>query len=198
MKPKISAFEIRRKLFHIFGLLFVILGIYYEFLNFKIFIIIFIIGVIASSISKYHNIPVIAWFLDKFDRSRDKKKMPGKGALVTIAGVILVTIIFPKDVALAGLTILMLGDSVSALLTPFGRIRHPWSNFKVLEGTLAGFILAFIGAQFFVGLSEAFFAAFFAMLFETIEIKAGEEILDDNITIPIIAGVVILLMRYFF
>ena len=103
-----------------------------------------------------------------------------------------------REVAMASIMILALGDSVSHLYgLHYGKINHPLSSTKFLEGTIAGFIAGFIGAFVFLPWHEAFFASLAAMIVEAVEIKIGTEQVDDNLIIPVVAGAVVWLIRLF-
>ena len=105
---------------------------------------------------------------------------------------------FPKDVALASMIILALGDSIAPLIGRYGRIRHPFSKKKFLEGAIIGFIAGFIGAIIFVEAIPALIASLVAMIIEGIDLEFRFNPLDDNIFMPLISGLVILLMRTIF
>ncbi len=189
-------FEIKRKLFHILLGTIIILLYYYSIITPIILGIIFIIGTIIGFISKQYQIPIIAWFLNNFER---RNVFPGKGALTFIFGSFLAIILFQKDIALAAITILTFGDAFSHLIGKYyGNMKNPLNTAKLIEGTIAGIIIGFLAALFFVAPFEAFFAAFFSILFESIELKIKQYIIDDNISIPLIAGFVIFLMRILF
>ena len=94
--------------------------------------------------------------------------------------------------------VLAFGDSISHMYgLHYGKIKHPLSNRKFLEGTIAGFIAGFIGAWTFLPWHEAFFASLIAMIVEAIEIKIGAEQVDDNLIIPVVAGAVVWVIRLF-
>ena len=188
----ITPLEIRRQLFHIlFGAALVIL------LNFQIINDWFIFwllasGIIVSWLSLRYRLPIIAWFLDRFER---KQVRPGKGAITYLIGILLALKLFPFRVALAAIAILAVGDGVSSLIGPFGRIKTKLSDKKLFEGTFAGGLLGGAAALFFVAPFEAFLAAFIAMTFEAMEIRLNQKILNDNVIVPLVAGTVIVLLR---
>jgi len=106
-------------------------------------------------------------------------------------------LLFDKDIAMASIMVLALGDSVSHLYgLHYGKIKHPLSNKKFLEGTIAGFVAGFIGALVFARWYEAFFASLAAMIVEGIEVKIGTRQIDDNIIVPLVAGGVLWAMRF--
>lgn len=194
---KNEALEIRRQLFHLlFGLLLVFL-LYTEFIDAFIVFMMLIAGVGVSVLSREINIPVVSWFLQRFERPEDIRKFPGKGAIFFLIGVLIVLVLpFGKNTALAAITILALGDSVSHIVGRFyGRTQHPLNKKLMLEGTLAGVMAGFLGAVLFVSIIEAFLASLFAMIAEAVEFRINEREADDNIIVPFVAALTIFLLK---
>lgn len=109
-----------------------------------------------------------------------------------LGGCIIVLGLFEKNSALAALMILALGDSISPIVGGYyGKTPHPLNKLKLAEGTLAGIVAATLGAALFVPWKAAAIASFVALCIEAAEIKLGKYILDDNITVPFIAGLVL-------
>lgn len=178
--------ELKRQAFHLsLGVLIVIL-LHFNIINLKFLMILLVLGIITSVLSRYIDIPLIKWFLERFDR---KGPISGLGVITYFIGVILVLLFFEKNVALAGILVLALGDSLCHL-GRFGKIMNPINKKKKLEGSLLGIIGATVGAMFLVKPLEAFLGSFFAMVFESLDIK----FLGDNITVPLIAASVISLV----
>ena len=193
---EINSFEWNRQLFHIFLGIAIAVLLLYDFIDQKIILIIIIVGLILSYLSKKIRIPVLYNLLEIFERKEEIRKFPGKGTIFYFIGVYIVLLLFPKDIAMASIMVLALGDSVSHLFgLHFGKTKHPLSKTKFLEGTIAGFVAGFIGALVFAKPIEAFFASFAAMIVEAIEIKIGTQQIDDNLIVPLIAGSVIWLIR---
>jgi len=190
--------EVRRQLFHLFFGIIIVVLLMYGFIDKWIILYLIIIGLILSFISKRMKIPLIYLFLENFERAEDLKKFPGKGVITFLIGAFLVTLFFSMDIAMPAILVLALGDSVSHIFgIHYGKRKHLLNNKKFIEGSIAGFIAAFIGALIFVPWHEAFFAALFAMIVEVIEIKIGAERVDDNIIIPLVAAIVITVVRMF-
>jgi phytol kinase len=191
-KMPVTPLEIRRQLFHIFlGLLLVSLlsqGILDSWALFWILVA----GIFVSWVSVHYRIPLVGWFLDTFER---KQVRPGKGAITYFIGVILALQLFPPEVAYAAILILAVGDGVSSLIGPFGKLKTRLSDKKLFEGTIAGSAFGGAAAMAFVSPFEAFLAAFIAMLFEAVEIRFNQKLLNDNVTVPLVAGTVIVLLR---
>lgn len=190
--------ETRRQIFHLFFGIVIVALLMYGFIDKWILLYLVIIGFIISLTSKRMKIPLINWFLENFERTEDLKKFPGKGVITFLIGAFLVTLFFSMDIAMPAILVLALGDSVSHIFgVHYGKRKHLLNNKKFIEGSIAGFIAAFIGALIFVPWHEAFFAALFAMIVEAIEIKIGAEQVDDNIVIPLVAAIVITVVRMF-
>ena len=187
--------ELGRRLFHL-GIGILIVGlIYFDIINAKIMLVVVLIGLALSLISLKVKIPIIYWFLSRLDRKEDMKKFPGKGAFFYSIGVFLVLLFFDKDIAMASVIILAIGDSIAPLIGRYGSVKHPFSEKKFLEGTLGAGIIAFLGAMLFVAPIEAALASFAAMIAEGIDLRLGINHLDDNIIMPLAAGIVIWILR---
>ena len=201
----ISNLEYKRQLFHlVFGIILALL-IYYNLINAYILLGIVILGIIGSFLIKqkyispmHWSVPVVHWFLKHCERDEDLHSFPGRASIYYLLGCIVTLAFFEKHIALAGIMILALGDSVSHVIGQFyGKYRHPLNSRKLIEGWIAGIIAGFLGAIIFVNGEEAFFASLIAMTAESIEWGVDKRILDDNFFIPIIAGVTITIIRLF-
>ena len=195
---EINKFEWNRQLFHIFLGICIVALLVYDFIDKKIILAAIIVGMAISYLSKKTRLPVIHDLLEIFERKEDRQKFPGKGIIFYFIGVYASLLVFPKDIALASIMVLALGDSISHLYgLHFGRIRHPLSKTKFLEGTIAGFVFGFIGALVFLPWYEAFFASLAAMIVESIGIKIRTQQVDDNLVIPFMAAAAVWIIRFF-
>lgn len=105
-------------------------------------------------------------------------------------GIILALVVFPIPVGYAAIAPLTLGDGFATLFgKKLGRHAYPYNKGKMVEGTLFGFLFAFVGAWFFVGPLKALVAAAVGMLVETLPTPV-----NDNLTIPVVAGLVLLIV----
>lgn len=192
----VDELEFRRQMLHLVAGVVVVVLLYFNIINVYIIFLILLIGVTLSIISKKIKIPFIYWMLKNFDRPHHIKSFPGKGPLFMVLGIFLSLLFFQKNVALASIMILSVGDSLSHIVGRyFGKTKHPLSNVKLLEGSVVGTIAAFLGALIFVNALEAFLASLAAMTFEAVDIKAKKHFADDNLLIPVISGAVISLIR---
>ena len=192
--------EVGRQILHaIVGLIAVAL-IYFEILSAFAVLLLIIVGICASLISKRIKLPFFNFFLNHFEREDMKKKFPGKGMIFFFIGILLAMQLFDKDIALAAIMILALGDSISHLVGErFGRIRNIFNGHskKLLEGTIMGTLFGFAGALLFVPIPEAFLGSLGAMIAEVIKVDLNDKTLDDNLVVPLIAGTVMLLVRMY-
>jgi len=188
--------EFRRQMLHLVSGVVVVILLYFNIINIYIIFLMLLLGLILSIVSKKIKIPFIYWMLKKFERPHQIKSFPGKGPLFMMLGIFLALFFFKKDVALASIMILSVGDSLSHIVGRyFGRTKHPLSDVKLLEGSIVGTISAFLGALIFVNALEAFFASLAAMTFEAFEIKAKKHFANDNLILPLLSGVVISIIR---
>ena len=131
-----------------------------------------------------------------FERKEELRKFPGKGVIFYFIGVYISLLLFSKDIAMASIMVLAFGDSISHIYgLHYGKIKHPLSKTKFLEGTVVGFAAGFVGALFFLPWREAFFASLVAMIVEAVEIKIGTEQVDDNLIVPFVAGAAVWVVR---
>jgi dolichol kinase len=193
---EIDLFELKREVFHIIvGILFVI-GIMYIPHAQLIGIILLVFGFFLSIFATQFKIPLISKGLEIFERESDKN-FPGKGVLFFFAGALLSLQLFSRNIALASILILTFGDPIAHFVgANFGKINSQMNRNKNLEGTLAGIAVGGIFASFFVPVFPAFIGASIAMIIELVGVKIGREKIDDNLLIPLIAGLVIYLISF--
>ena len=99
-------------------------------------------------------------------------------------GILLTLILFPTPVNSAAIAIFAVGDSSASLLGGLSKIQNPLNKGKTLEGSIAGFLLAFLAGAIFITPWKALLGAMIAMTIEALPLP-----LNDNITIPFFAGI---------
>lgn len=183
---KISVQELRRQIFHFALGPVIILLFKLGLLSLTSLFIILIAGSVFAVIASRWKVPGITWFLANFDRP--DSGFPGEGAVFYVLGCFIVLGIFPDNIAMGAIMVLAAGDSLATLI---GRsIGRRKLREKTVEGFMAGTAAAFLGALLFVDVALAFFGSLGAMLFEAIELKVFRKKLDDNLFIPVIAGII--------
>ncbi|MGQ9460060.1 MAG: HAD-IB family phosphatase [Candidatus Bathyarchaeaceae archaeon] len=105
-------------------------------------------------------------------------------------GIALSLILFPAPYGYASIAILTLGDGFATIFgRKFGKIVFPFNKGKNVEGSVFGFIFAFVGAMFFVDPVKALGGAAVGMLVECLPSP-----LSDNLTIPLASGLALTLI----
>ena len=198
VKKFFRKYEFRRKTVHfVLGILFVILinlNHYFVKEQLEVLLIIALFLVICLSIyTQYKRPRLILQFLYWFDKPKDLRKFPGKGAVYYLIGALLAIALFDRDIASAAILILAVGDPMAHIVGRYyGKRKIVINKKKLLEGTLAGTFFGTIAASFFVPWHIAFFGASFGMMAEAIELELFN--LDDNFFIPFVSGLVMTLI----
>ncbi len=185
--------ELKRKFIHLSAGIVLALLVYYNMFNLRIFVPLLALGIILSLLSRKYCIPVINWLLHSCERSKDRRFFPGKGALALLAGAILAVALFDRSTAFISILVLAIADSVSHIVGKYaGRTAHFLNKRKMVEGTIAGIILASIVAAFFIHPLKSIIVSSVAMFFEIFEHK----LLDDNVVIPLVVGSLLKLLAF--
>lgn len=180
--------EIRRNVFHLaFGLilayLIVLLGTGYSIIVFGTCIVLGLI--ISEMMTKKVYVPVFSFFIRIMER---KNVRPGAGVIHFISGGFIALVFFGSEIAFISMLILAFADSFSTIVGLWiGKIRI--YKKRTLEGTTAGFVIAFVACTFYLPALTAFYACLvgsFVELFSPI---------DDNIAIPPVVGAVLFILK---
>ena len=108
-------------------------------------------------------------------------------------GIALPLVVFPEPIGYVSVTILTLGDGFASIFgQKFGTIQIPFNKLKYLEGTLLGFLLAFLGSLRFVHPFGAVIASAVGMFVESLPLP-----LNDNLTIPLVSGLALVVCPIF-
>ena len=190
--------EAQRQMMHILIGLVMVALFYFEIIGPWTVFLGLIVGILASIICKRIRLPIFSFLIDHIERDEQKEVFPGKGLVFFFIGFLLVMQLFERDIALAAMMILTLGDSISHMAgAQFGQTKNIFNgqSKKLLEGTLAGTIASFLAAVAFVPIPEAFFGSAVAMIAEVIKIDFNDHTLDDNLVVPLVAGTVMVLVK---
>lgn len=192
--------ELYRQLLHLATGIATVALIYYNILSPLAIFLMIIVGILASILSKRTQLPFFSFCIKHLEREKQKKTFPGKGMIFFFVGTLLVIKLFPRDIALASIMILSLGDSISHIVGErFGKMKNIFNgkSKKLLEGTIAGTFVGFAGAVLFVPVFEAFLGSTIAMIAEVIQIDFNENTLDDNLVVALVAGTAMYLVRHY-
>jgi len=135
---------------------------------------------------KGRRLPLITTFTLRMSRPQETTHFVVRPVYLAV-GIILALLLFPPKIADASIVIVAVGDPVAAYVGgKIGR-RHIRSN-KTVEGSIAGLVASFLLAAIIVYPLVALAGAAGAMLMELVDRP------DDNLTMPIAAGALMLLM----
>jgi len=105
-------------------------------------------------------------------------------------GIMLSLVLFPDPANYAAVVILTFGDGFATIFgKKLGRTVIPFNKGKRLEGSLFGFVFAFLGVLIFVTPVKALIGAALGMLIEVLPLP-----INDNLTIPLITGLALTLI----
>lgn len=188
-------FEWKRQLAHIvFGML-ILWGLHFEILTPLVLgVITFIVFILLFSVQKGVVVPVFSAVLMSFERKESMEKYPGCGLFFFLLSAFFCVLFFEKWIAMAALSILIIGDSITTLVgVHFGNIKNPLNKNKSVEGTLAGIVSSFFVCLLFFPVLPSAVTAFISMIVEIPKFYINEIPIDDNLTIPLTAGLVLYL-----
>jgi dolichol kinase len=191
MQAKIFDFEMRRKIFHLSG---IIIPIFYLFLSKLVattLLFLITLCVLYIDIARHYNIKIRNFaekFLAKIMRPAEQSglfKLSGSSFMAL--GFLITAIFFSKGLAIASWFVLVISDCLAALVGM--RIGVKLENGKSIEGSIAFLISAiFISmlVYFFVGYHTSFIVIIMSSLVAAISEFYSEELaINDNLSIPI-------------
>lgn len=191
--------EIVRKLVHlIYGFL-IITILFFDVYPVLILSTLMVVTILGSFIIKYNKRRLKSLSLFTYyrclERERDLRKFPLKGLITFTLGSLLTIALFERRVALASLVLLTVGDATSHIIGRFyGKVKI-FNNLKNIEGTFVAILLCMLINFFIINYIIAFVSAILTLFLEAYEIKIGKHYLDDNIYVPIVAGLIITSMQ---
>jgi dolichol kinase len=186
----ITSVEIKRKIVHMATLAIPVGYILLSKETVLNFLVTFFFCYLIVDILRHFH-PGVASLFEKYFYGRvlrEKEKYKLMGSTYFLFSTILTILLFPKSIAIVSLLILILADTAGALI---GRWIGKVPVFgKTLEGSTAFFITALLIVWSYPQLSRfpGSLAALGATLIEVLPIEV-----DDNLTIPLVAGGIMLL-----
>jgi dolichol kinase len=154
-------------------------------------------------IARYYHAPTSAWFYSTFgwllrSREQDARRKSLNGATYILLSAILCIVVFPKLITVTAFAILIISDSVAALVgRKFG--KRPLFK-KTAEGTMAFFLSAVVVVllapkvenqlgEYIIGILGGAVGA----IVEAMSIRV-----DDNLSIPVSIGITMWVLYTFF
>jgi dolichol kinase/membrane-associated phospholipid phosphatase len=186
--------ELRRQIAHFIMGITIVLLLKYGILNIPIITAVILLGGVISVTSRFIKVPLVYPILRFFERPKEMKLFPGKGAFFFALGTLAVLHLFEINIAMASIVIMAVGDSITTIVgTYFGKLKNPLNPEKHLEGTVIAIFASTIAAFYIVDFPHAFLASTISMAFESITSRKIDRIIDDNLLIPLVAGAVMTL-----
>ncbi len=185
--------EYRRQAAHaVFGITLAYL-IYVGLLTSSALAIIILAGLALIILVKNGYLGFLSHVLLIFERPHHFERFPGRGIFYFVCGAFLVSLFAPIQITAASILILALGDSITNIVgKDLGKNPLPYNKKKNIEGPLTGAFFGALMASLLVPLPHAIAAALVAMFVETLPHSYGRFEIDDNITIPVTAALILL------
>ena len=195
MKRKLDKKELSRKLFHIISILFLLIPLY-TCGNYCLASILAFFVMVFFIISKFkikNHLTNLYWLLlDKIERDENLKSLPAKQAFSLALSLILISLIFPREIIAISIITLAIYDGFSTIGGKlFGKTKL--INNRTLEGALIGIIANTLVLMRFIGFGNALLVSVFAALLEMFS-RPDSIFTDDNFTIPIGTALLVYLL----
>jgi len=143
----------------------------------------------------FWEIPVLHQFMLLVEREEDMKRIPGIGAIFFVVGFTLAAWLFPHDIALAAMLILTWADGGSVIAGAFGHVPF-FNRKKSWEGIIAGILAGGAASLVAVSAFEGLIAATLAMFVEGMDLEIVGWRVNDNLTVPLVSGLVMIGLRF--
>jgi len=181
--------NLRRKLIHLFYGLILVTLIEYNILNIYSLAFIILLFAIFVSIPSGRHLPFLKKIIVYFERDPEPKYLAFGPFLFTLSS-FLSLLVFRKNIAIAAILNLAIGDSVNALIGHFLKKDKG----KRIEASFAAFLATALVATQYVALPQAIFGGLITLILEYSEPKFRGKKIDDNLLIPIASGVVMTIL----
>ncbi len=177
--------EFRRNLFHLFLGIFIAIFVLFAGSSISVvfFSILLLICLLFSDLLQEHGVPGLNFIIDKFER---RDQIPGEGVITFFVGALIVTSIFPSNIAFISILLVSVIDSFTVLV---GR-KYGWITIcedKNLTGTFAGFLVGFLFIYPFLEPLHALIVAFAGSVSELF-------CPYDNIAIQVVTAVILAIL----
>ncbi|ELZ03129.1 dolichol kinase-like protein [Natrialba chahannaoensis JCM 10990] len=189
-RDETMADELKRRLVHSSGAGLVALYLLATYLDlgltwerFGVLMTVLAVGTIALEFVRL-NVGLDLWIYEKLTRDYEQDQFAGYGYYMV--SMTIVVLLFQPDIALPAMLMLAIGDPISGAVSD-NTLRRVKST-KVLVTMFV--VSAIIAAPFLYEVPPAVLAAALgATIADGVKVQIGDFIVDDNLTIPIYAGV---------
>jgi len=127
--------------------------------------------------------------LTRFERKKDIKRFPYRGAIFYGVGIVFPIVLLPVELACVVIVILSIGDAMSTLIGKFHGTHRIWD--KSVEGTLAFVAFAFAANLMFLKLAGHTELAQKALLLTALgALIEVQGLVDDNLAVPMVLSII--------
>jgi dolichol kinase len=183
--------EIKRQLFHLLGIIAVLLT--YVIPKFLFILTLLFFFVLASTLClfrplshKLRFLKNLFDYLHNFARAEERRLRIYFGLSTFFFSAFITMLVFGTEIFRIAILVLAVGDAFSTLIgAHFGSHALPYNKIKSWEGMFAGMITAFLACLFLLPWPLAAAAAVIGMIVESLPLK-----LNDNFTIPLSVSIV--------
>lgn len=190
-------FEIKRRIVHSAGVFIPVLYLLNIATWTSIGLIIFILTVTVLILEyfrlkkNYTNI-----IYEKLTRSYESEKIAGYA--LYMVGMLIAWILYSPIAAVSGMLLLSLGDPISGIIGSLKNEDNKWIlRFSVvIMFTIIILPLNISELGYTIGTITAIFGALGAFVVDEFKPKINDQIIDDNLTIPVVSGLIITVILY--
>ena len=186
---------IRRKVFHLLlGTVFILSLLISDDLRW-FYLVVLGIGVVLSIVQERKHLPIITWFLDRYDKSEDE--VPGQGPLTFFLGCVVVWFLFPRDITLVSMIVMTFGDPLAFLGgVVFKGPTLPWNPGKTWAGMFTFMLVPGILIHSIIGPWAAIAGVLVGGIVETICLP-HRVLTDDNFLVPVSTALLVWILSLF-
>jgi phytol kinase len=195
-KPRhsLSGNEVVREAIHAGGFFVPMVSAYFGVYAVALLLLLTILTYLASELARVEgrNVPLISSVTLRATTYSERYEFVTTPMFLAL-GVMLSLLLFPPPISYASIAIVCLGDSAASIFGKFfGKTPIPFNKGKNMEGSIAGFVFAVLGAAVFLHLPKALVGAAIGMLVESLPLP-----INDNLSTPLATGTVLTLLFSF-
>ena len=185
--PSNFAREVKRQLVHMSGFLAIFLWRFSPLLSFSILFSLTVAYIFSESLRMDGLFIVPVERIVQYFGRKEELHLFVVNPLYLVIGILTPLLIFAPPISYVAVTVLVFGDSISTMVgLKLGRHHIPYNKSKSLEGSISGFMVAFIMSSLFISPFFAIIAALSGMIIESLPIPV-----NDNISIPLSIGIIL-------
>lgn len=190
----LSSNDVIRETIHASGFLVILAAMYFGTYTVALLLFLTVLAYAATELARIErkNVPLVSSITLNAATPSERYQFTTTPMFLAL-GIMLSLVLFPTPLNYASIAVVSLGDSAASIFGKiFGKTPIPFNKGKSLEGSLAGFAFAFLGAAFFLQPMQAVIGAIVGTLVETLPLP-----INDNISTPLATGAFLTLILSF-